>query len=203
MTYPTISHFIESLTGYFIPLPIQTFGLFIVLAFLLGRYFIFKEIVRKKNLGHIHKIVFEESKYGLKFIISYIINSIITFLFGYKIIYLIENYNSFSDHPQLLILNKEGYTIIGVLFLFFYSLNTYLVQKEKKNNTIITINPDKLSWNLLFVAAISGIIGAKIFSVLENFNYFIQDPISAIFSFSGLTFYGGLIFGTICVTFYG
>ena len=202
MTYPTISHFIESITGYFIPLPIQTFGLFIVLAFLFGRYFIYKELLRKKKLGHVHEIVIEETKYGLKFIISFIINSIISFCFGYKIIYLISNYSSFSMHPQLLILNNEGNYITGIIFLLFYCLNYLLTQEKNKTRRTTTINPEKLSWNLLFIAAISGIVGAKLFSVLENFNYFIQDPISTIFSFSGLTFYGGLIFGTICVTIY-
>ena len=44
------------------------------------------------------------------------------------------------------------------------------------------------------VAAISGIIGAKIFHNLENMDDFIKDPINQILSFSGLTFYGGLIF---------
>ena len=44
------------------------------------------------------------------------------------------------------------------------------------------------------ISAISGIIGAKIFANLENWESFINDPIGQLFSFSGLTFYGGLIF---------
>ena len=52
------------------------------------------------------------------------------------------------------------------------------------------------------IAAISGIIGAKIFANLENWDDFLNDPLGQIFSFSGLTFYGGLIFGTITVILY-
>ena len=52
------------------------------------------------------------------------------------------------------------------------------------------------------VAAISGIIGAKIFHNLENIDDFIKDPINQILSFSGLTFYGGLIFGVYFVLRY-
>ena len=50
MTYPTISHLIEAITGIFIPLPIQTFGFFIVTAFIAGHYFIKKEFLRFEKL---------------------------------------------------------------------------------------------------------------------------------------------------------
>ena len=43
---------------------------------------------------------------------------------------------------------------------------------------------------------------AKIFHNLENMDDFIKDPINQILSFSGLTFYGGLIFGVYFVLRY-
>ena len=68
MTYPTISHLIESLTGVFIPLPIQTFGFFIVTAFILGHYFIKIECLRLEGLN-VFKAVktrLKAFKHGLK-----------------------------------------------------------------------------------------------------------------------------------------
>ena len=56
--------------------------------------------------------------------------------------------------------------------------------------------------NITIIAAISGIIGAKIFHNLENFQDFLADPIGQLIAFSGLTFYGGLIFGAISVVVY-
>jgi hypothetical protein len=53
------------------------------------------------------------------------------------------------------------------------------------------------------VAAISGIIGAKVFHNLENLGEFEKHPLEALVSFSGLTMYGGLIFGCIAVMWYG
>ena len=41
-----ISHFIEQIIGVFIPLPIQTFGFFIVAAFVSAQYFIKQEFIR-------------------------------------------------------------------------------------------------------------------------------------------------------------
>ena len=43
---------------------------------------------------------------------------------------------------------------------------------------------------------------AKIFGSLENWDDFMNDPIGQLLSFSGLTFYGGLIFGAISVCYF-
>ena len=49
--YPTISHFINDLFGINIPLPIQTFGFFVALAFIIGGLLISKEMKRKEEEG--------------------------------------------------------------------------------------------------------------------------------------------------------
>ena len=55
---------------------------------------------------------------------------------------------------------------------------------------------------MTMVAAISGVIGAKIFHNLENIDIFLLDRIGQLISFSGLTFYGGLIAGAASVIWY-
>ena len=62
------------------------------------------------------------------------------------------------------------------------------------NLTTKEIHAFELVGNITTIAAISGILGAKIFHSLEYFNEFKADPIGQLFSFSGLTFYGGFIF---------
>ena len=67
----------------------------------------------------------------------------------------------------------------------------------------VSVNPSELVGNITIIAAAAGLLGAKIFNDLENIDSFIKDPIGETFSFSGLTMYGGLIFGAIAVIWYG
>jgi len=56
--------------------------------------------------------------------------------------------------------------------------------------------------DMTIIAAISGLLGAKIFAIfesVENIREFFKDPISNFFTGSGLAIYGGLILGFIAV----
>ena len=51
--YPTISHLLNDLFGINIPLPIQTFGFWVAIAFVAAAYVVTKELKRKENEGHL------------------------------------------------------------------------------------------------------------------------------------------------------
>lgn len=53
--------------------------------------------------------------------------------------------------------------------------------------------PSELMGTMILIAAGVGIVGAKIFHILENMDAFMLDPLGMIFAAGGLTFYGGLI----------
>jgi len=59
---------------------------------------------------------------------------------------------------------------------------------------------DALASDLIFWAALGGVIGSKIYHLLENLDQVFDDPIGMIFSGSGLVFLGGLLGGTISVS---
>jgi prolipoprotein diacylglyceryl transferase len=75
-------------------------------------------------------------------------------------------------------------------------------RKGKAGEEKIIVHPRQLTGNIILVAAISGIIGAKLFDVIEHFDLLINDPLRTLFSFSGLTFYGGLITAAFAVGIY-
>lgn len=58
----------------------------------------------------------------------------------------------------------------------------------------------KLAGDIVFAAALGGILGSKIYYLLENFDRVIDDPMGMIFSGSGLVFLGGLVGGLLGVT---
>ena len=65
-----------------------------------------------------------------------------------------------------------------------------------------TIRPHERVGDITVAAAICGVLGAKIFSILEDPTDFFQDPIGQFFSGSGMTIYGGLILAFIFVPMY-
>ena len=204
--YPTISHFINDLFGINIPLPIQTFGFFVALAFVIGGLVASKEMKRKEEEGLISSFK-KKVKIGEGITTYEILSAVIGgFIIGFKLIHAFFNYQFLVNDPQGFILSWEGNLLGGILVASIFVYSKY---KEKEKTKLPepkwvekTIFPHQLVGNMIMIAAISGIIGAKIFANLENWDDFVNDPLGQIFSFSGLTFYGGLILGTLSVGYY-
>jgi phosphatidylglycerol---prolipoprotein diacylglyceryl transferase len=59
--------------------------------------------------------------------------------------------------------------------------------------------PTDLAYELVFAALIGGIAGARLWSVIQNWDEAKDDLLGSLFSGSGLVFYGGLLGGALCV----
>ena len=204
--YPTISHLLFDLFGINIPLPIQTFGFWVAIAFILASWIISNELKRKEKEGFLNSTKVNEI-IGGKLTKLEIISCLLTgFFIGFKLIEAIFHYPDFVNNPQNFILSTRGNLLGGILIA---AISFYLKWTENNKTKLATpkiiektVHPFELVGNMTMIAAISGIIGAKIFHNLENMDAFLADPIGQLISFSGLTFYGGLIVGAISVIWY-
>lgn len=59
------------------------------------------------------------------------------------------------------------------------------------------VDPAQVVPDLTFVTLAAGIVGARVFHILEHTDQFLADPAAMIFTRSGLSIFGGLIFGTV------
>jgi phosphatidylglycerol:prolipoprotein diacylglycerol transferase len=57
----------------------------------------------------------------------------------------------------------------------------------------------EVTWDLLFMAIIGGILGAKLYYLLLNFPRLVEDPWSLVLARGGLVWYGGFIGGLLLV----
>ena len=88
-----------------------------------------------------------------------------------------------------------GYGLmLGAAFL----LGSYILAKGLARKKI---DPN-IATTVTILSVIFGISGAKILYLLEDWQYFIRDPVGTAFSPGGLTWYGGFILGMTAVYLY-
>ena len=185
----------------------QSFGFFVALAFLAAGYFFSQELKRKEA----EKLVFarqaELTDAGEISLLDYIGNALLGFLLGFKLIFIAFNFGLFLENTQQLILSLKGSLPggIGIAALMVFLKYREGAGRKKNANAhpaTLVVHPYQHVGNMTSVAAIAGLLGAKIFHNLENWGDFMADPIGSLLSFSGLTMYGGLIFGSLAVIYY-
>lgn len=205
--YPNLFYVFKQWFGVDLPFLkiFNTFGFFVAIAFIAAAYILNKELKRKYTQG---LLTFSTEKQivgkGMA-TIDWVVNFVVGFIFGFKILGVLTTKDALNDPPSYL-LSWQGNVLYGLLLgLLAVGFKYYEVQKQKlpkPEERIVKIYPHDRVGDLLVLAFIFGFIGAKVFHNLENWNDFVKDPIGALISFDGLTFYGGLICAAIAIYVY-
>ncbi len=192
---------------------INSFGFFVALSFIAAAWALTAELKRKQRQG---LFVYTEQEILVGSPASFtemLINFLLGFLMGFKIIGGFFMPNAFDD-PQAFIFSSQGNWLLGILVGSFF---VWLKWREKNKQKLpkpekrtVRIWPHDRVGDMVIYAAIFGFAGAKLFDILEAPSSFFrslqevregkQDASSLIFS--GLTFYGGLIVATIAIIYY-
>ncbi|MBC7686830.1 MAG: prolipoprotein diacylglyceryl transferase [Aquabacterium sp.] len=184
---------------------LNTFGLMVAMGFIVAAMVIASELKRKEKQGLL--LPREEFITVGKpaSILDLLVNFITGFIFGFKFIGFIFSRPA-EVSPQAYIFSGEGSIAGGLLIA---SILTGLKWWEKNKQKLkepeqrsIRIWPHDRVGDIVIISLIFGILGAKLFDNLENWDDFIKHPIERIFSAGGLTFYGGLIAAGIAICVY-
>jgi phosphatidylglycerol:prolipoprotein diacylglycerol transferase len=185
---------------------INSFGFFVALSFLAAAWILTIELRRKQRAGLLHA---EEVKIVVgkpASLEELFLNFLLGFILGFKIVGLISSGVTEGLDPQEYIVSLRGNwpagIILGGLMAFWKWREKNRQKLAKPEERTIRIWPHDRVGDMVILAALFGFLGAKIFHNLENWDEFTANPVEALLSFSGLTFYGGLICATLAIWYY-
>ncbi|MDP3928936.1 MAG: prolipoprotein diacylglyceryl transferase [Bacteroidota bacterium] len=204
--YATISDLLRDLFGLNIPLPIQTFGFMMALSFVGAYLASSSELKRMEANGLLKPFMVKQKVNEPVLLLDFVTAVIIGAFIGFKFLEMVLDYESLVANPQKFILSGKGSwfgALLGGAYAYYQKKKEAdsLKGKEFKIVEVLT-HPHELMGNIVGIAAIGGILGAKLFHNLENIDELMADPIGSLVSFSGLTFYGGLIVAAIGIIYY-
>lgn len=211
---------------------IKTFGFLMACAFLVGGFVAVREFKNLKNKGYLTPVDETVLRGGGLSVGEWISNAIMGGIFGYKLSLIALNFEDFSTRdPELYLLSGDGYwwgAILGAITICGLSYwgsmkedkeiarfiaegknpfpgSDFKAENYEKGKKVAVTKP---MWpheripEIITIAAVSGVFGAKLFSWFEDWDSFLSDPLGHLLSLSGLTFYGGLICASLALIIY-
>lgn len=206
--YPNLYFFCKQVLHVEIPIlrAVNTFGFFVAIAFLVAAYLLRKELRRQENLGNLVGTTREIVVGRKASFLELLLQAIFGFILGYKLLGLFIAASSPYFNPQTFIFSARGNiyggVILAVLFAYLRYRDSHKHALPRPEKRQLTILPHQRLGDMTMLAFIGGFVGAKVFHNLENFREFLHDPLGAIFSLGGLTFFGGLIVAGVAILIY-
>lgn len=204
--FPNLSYILN----YFFGTPVdnswavvQTFGLFMILAFLASGFLVYWELRRMRKQGLFQgEAYIEVTPSGIR-IDELLAAGTTSFILGWKLPYICKQ---LSNNEPFTLFSWSGNFWIGILFSILIVGFLYLRQRKTiglANTEIPKMRyPEHHVFRIIVLAVVFGLAGSKLFSIFENWQAFLQAPIQQLFASGGLTIYGGLLFAALVIIIY-
>lgn len=206
--YPNLYYVFEDFFGVKIGFLrfINSFGFFVAIAFLVAAALLSKELKRKSKEGFFKPTERRIVVGGPATVAELIINFLLGFVFGFKILALFIIGSDAMQDPQAYIFSGRGNVLLGLLTGGVFVWMKWRERKKQQLKTpeerVVRIWPHDRVGEITIIALIVGLLGAKLFDIFENWSDFLTHPGDYIFSGGGLTFYGGLICAGAAIVYY-
>lgn len=209
--YPDLSYLFHDLfgTAYDNWLSVfKMFGFVLAISFLVSAFVYYIELQRKAREG-----LFQPSAdMPTPAWVEVAMNAVVGFIFGGKGVYTMQHFEEFRYDPAAIILSGKMHWPAAILGAALLGGFTWWDARRKRKPRA-DVQPqllwphDRIS-EMTIWAAVGGILGAKLFDVLDTLadpegrEAFLANPLATLLSGGGLAFYGGLILGAALVIWY-
>lgn len=207
--YPDFQYLFQALFGTDMPAWLslfKTFGFLVALSFIGAAWATSQELKRKEKQGlllpELHNMVVGKPASTTEIALA----TLIGFLIGFKIGGVFGHFADVSPDPMGYLLSAKGNLLAGLLGAAAIGFNKYYEKKKQQlpepQTKTFRIYPHQRMTEIVVIAAVGGLAGAKLFNAFETWDDFIKHPLQNLASSSGLTFLGGLILATALFYYY-
>ena len=213
--YPDLSYILHALIGtqpdnaFSI---VKTFGLMLVVAILFAAFMLERELRRKEKEGLFQPVKKKITIGEPASVTELILNALLGFVLISKVFYAFSHFAEFQNDPADVLLSMKGTWWAGILGAAIFAAIKYFEKKKdqlpKPEERLLVLQPHDRIGDITMIAALAGVIGAKIFAMLEDLDLLFSGQLTLaqylgqFFSGSGMAIYGGLIVAFTTVYFY-
>ena len=191
---------------------VKTFGLMLVIAILTAAWMLMKELRRKEAEGILKPIKVKTIVGAPASPIDLLMNALLGFFLGFKAVHAFFNFDAFKIDPADIILSTKGNWIAGIVGAIIFAGIKYYEKRQEQlpqpEERDLNVYPHERIGDITILAAIGGIVGAKVFALLEDVDLLMAgertmtDLMNSFFSGAGMAIYGGLIGGFLVCFLY-
>ena len=99
-------------------------------------------------------------------------------------------------YPKLIEIGPLTLYTFGAMLGLAFLVGGHLTGREMTRRGL----NGEVASNMLLMAAVGGIVGSRVWAIFNDWDFFVQAPLSGLFSGAGFVWYGGLIGGTLGVS---